>query len=251
MLFREDEKGAIAISQPTHAWISGCLARALRDALPEPLLLAAEQHDVAWLDWEIDPTFDTATGRPHLFRDIGVFEHAPMWRRGVERALAAWGAHVALLVSRHGGVIYRRFTTRHRIDARDTEAAQAYLTSQAPREAAWADALGLGLAEMDAQSDLIAFVDNLSLALCGELKAPLELELPDRENRARTLQIAPVANKPYQFTMSPWPFAQDRVDVEAEGLRLPAEGRFASEDAFRAWLPGARRVAFSARLTPG
>ena len=116
MLFRNDPTGVVAISQPTHAWISGQLLRAWNGALPEPLLLAAEQHDIGWLDWEMDPSFDASAGRPHLFRDIGASLHVPMWIRGVDRALGAWGTHVALLISRHGGVIYRRFTTRHRID---------------------------------------------------------------------------------------------------------------------------------------
>jgi len=118
MLFREDPEGLIAISQPTHAWISGQLMRALPGPFSETLYLAAEQHDIAWLDWEIEPTFDAAAGRPHLFRDVGVHLHAPMWRQGVERALAAYGPHVALLVSRHGGVIYRRFWMRHQHEER-------------------------------------------------------------------------------------------------------------------------------------
>ena len=66
-----------------------------------------------------------------------------MWIRGVDRALGAWGTHVALLISPHGGVIYRRFTTWHRIDEFDAAAARGYLEAQAPREAAWAKALHL------------------------------------------------------------------------------------------------------------
>ena len=113
MLFCNHNSGVLAISQPAHAWISGQLLRAWAEPLGEPLLLAAEQHDIGWLDWEAAPTFDPETGRPHLFRHVGAATHAPMWTRGVERALAAWGAHVALLISMHGGLIYRRFTDRH------------------------------------------------------------------------------------------------------------------------------------------
>ena len=53
MLFRQDDQGVIAISQPAHAWISGQLLRAWDREFSEPLLLAAEQHDIAWLDWEV------------------------------------------------------------------------------------------------------------------------------------------------------------------------------------------------------
>jgi len=79
MLFRVQKPGVIAISQLTHAWISGRLLRAWDEALSEPLLLAAEQHDLGWIDWEVAPSFDETTGRPHLFRDVGASSHAPMW----------------------------------------------------------------------------------------------------------------------------------------------------------------------------
>ena len=58
MLFRTEPSGVLAISQPTHAWISGQILRAWDEALSEPLLLAAEQHDIGWLDWETAPTFN-------------------------------------------------------------------------------------------------------------------------------------------------------------------------------------------------
>jgi hypothetical protein len=132
MLFRSQPSGVLAISQPTHAWISGQILRAWDDNLREPLLLAAEQHDVGWLDWETEPTFNPSTGRPHLFREVGAATHAPIWIKGVQRARDAWGTHVALLVSRHGGVIYRRFIDRHRMNEADAAAAQNYLNTRRP-----------------------------------------------------------------------------------------------------------------------
>jgi Protein of unknown function (DUF3891) len=91
MLFRTRGSDVIAISQPMHAWIAGQLLKAWNEAQAEPVLLAAEQHDLGWLDWEVAPSFDETTGRPHLFRDIGAFVHAPMWAAGVDRAQSAWG----------------------------------------------------------------------------------------------------------------------------------------------------------------
>ncbi len=136
MLFREQSSHvSLAISQLTHAWISGQILRAWNENLGETVLLAAEQHDVGWMDWETAPSFNPQTGRPHLFRDIGASVHAPMWIEGVQRALNAWGSHVALLISRHGGVIYRRYVDRHRISEADATAAQRFLDTQAPIEA--------------------------------------------------------------------------------------------------------------------
>jgi hypothetical protein len=251
MLFREDPRPGLAISQPTHAWISRQLLAAWAEPLERPLLLAAEQHDIGWLDWETHPSFDPQTGRPHLFRNIGAAVHAPMWARGVERALGAWGTRVALLISRHGGVIYRRFTDRHRMAEADAAAAEHYLSSQAQKQADWARALGLDASVLEHDTALVALADTLSLALCGELKAPLDVEAPDRTGGMRTLRLLSHPDDPTSFTLSPWPFRVETILVEAEARPLPAEGRFADEAAMRAWLSGPERVLFQARLTPG
>jgi hypothetical protein len=250
MLFRSQPSRVLAISQPAHAWISGQILRAWDESLSETLLMAAEQHDIGWIDWETEPTFNAETGRPHLFREVGASTHAPMWARGVERALGAWGAHVALLVSRHGGVIYRRFIDRHRMNEADDAAARDYLDGQAPIEAAWARALGLKAAELDRESSLIAFADTLSLALCGELKAPLDLEAPDRGGDATTMRLVERPGGSFDFVLSPWPFRTNELVVEGEARPLPPAGRFSDEDAMKTWLASPERVAFRARLAP-
>jgi hypothetical protein len=250
MLFRTQGREVIAISQPMHAWIAGQLLRAWNEPMAEPLLLAAEQHDLGWLDWEVAPSFDAATGRPHLFRDVGASSHAPMWAAGVDRAHGAWGAHVALLISRHGGVIYRRFTSRHRVSDADGDAARHYLESQMPKERAWATALGLDEGRLERESALIACVDTLSLALCGELAAPLTTEAPDRSGTVRSMQLVESPAGSFHFTLSPWPFRVPALNVEGEGLALPDGGRLADEPAMRHWLKSGARRPFSATLSP-
>jgi hypothetical protein len=248
MLFRAEPSCVLAISQPTHAWISGQILRAWDEALGEPLLLAAEHHDIGWLDWETAPTFNPETGRPHLFREIGAAVHSPMWRQGVERALGAWGAHVALLVSRHGGVIYRRYTDRHRTDEADAAAAQAYLETQAPIEAEWAKMLRLDAGALQKETWLVALVDTLSLALCGELKTPIELDAPNARGGTETLRLIERPDHPFDFVLSPWPFSRDVLAVEGEARPLPQTGRFADEASMRTWLKSPERTVFHARL---
>jgi len=250
MLFRHQPSGALAISQLTHAWISGQILRAWDESLSETLLLAAEQHDIGWIDWETEPTFNAETGRPHLFREIGASAHAPMWARGVERALGAWGTHVALLVSRHGGVIYRRYTDRHRAAEADAAAARNYLRTQAPIEAAWSRALALEPAELDKETAFVAFSDTLSLALCGELKTPLDLEAPGQGGDALTLRLAERPGGSFDFVLSPWPFRANELVVEGEARSLPPAGRFSDEDAMKTWLAFPERVTFRARVAP-
>lgn len=248
MLFREHSSGALAISQLMHAWLSAQILRRWETRLAEPLLLAAEQHDIGWLDWETAPTFDPKTGRPHLFRAVGASIHAPMWRLGVRRAHDAWGAHVALLISRHGGVIYRRYVDRHNLDAADALAADGFLRAQQPIEAAWAQRLGLDGDALNNETALVAFADALSLALCGDLKAPLDFEAPDRSGAMRNLRLAQRSSGRFDFTLSPWPFGADAITLEGEGRPLPAEGRLSDEAAMRAWLASPEREVFQARL---
>jgi hypothetical protein len=248
MLFRTENSHFIAISQLAHAWIAGQLLRAWDEKLSEPLLLAAEQHDLGWIDWEAAPSFDASTGRPHLFRDVGAATHGPMWAKGVERAAAAWGDHVALLISRHGALIYRRYALRHQSAPADAASVAHYLETQAVRQEAWARRLGFDEVQLTKESGLVAFVDALSLGLCGELRAPLELEAPDRSGSLQKLRLTERAERSYDFVLSPWPFRERVLMLEGEGRALPTTGRFDDESSMRRWFEGPERVTFSARL---
>lgn len=243
MMYRHEGARTLAISQPAHAWISGQLMRRLALKLPETLLLAGEQHDIGWIDWERAPPFDPATGRAPSFREVGPVAHAPMWTQGVERALAAWGPHAALMISRHGGRIYRRFGLPH-AGPDEARAIQGYLAAQAPREAEWAGSLGLDEATLDYQSTLIGFVDALSLAVCGALKPPAELDLP--VGKARLEEAGP-----WDLRLKPWPFKGGAFAMEGEGRLMPEAGRFADEAEMRAWQASPRRATFRTRLAPG
>jgi Protein of unknown function (DUF3891) len=250
MLFRSQSSGVLAISQLTHAWISGQILRAWDDNLGETLLLAAGLHDVGWLDWETEPTFNPNSGRPHLFREVGAATHAPMWTKGVHRARDAWGSHVALLVSRHGGVIYRRFIDRNRMNEADATAAKNFLDTQAPIEDAWARALGLEASELERETGLIVFSDTLSLALCGDLKAPLDLEAPGRGGDALRMKLAERPGSSFDFVLSPWPFRTNELVAQGEARPLPSTGRLSDELAMRNWMASPDRVTFRARLSP-
>lgn len=230
----------LAISQPAHALVSGQILAAWARPLAERVVLAASQHDVAWLDWELAPAFDPHTGRPREFRTIGAAEHAPMWERGVDRALAAWGRRVALLVSRHGSTIYRRFSDRHRSAAgdgliADEQAAQDYLARHQCLQDDWARALGLDDDTVAQDAELIAFADTLSLMLCGALPVASRLEIGDR---AVKLSMHPDNS----FGLDPWPFAPDALSVEIEARPLPEAGRFTGAAAMQAWLADPART---------
>ena len=254
MLFNDAATGSaapvLAVSQPAHAWVSGQLLRHWADPLDETLLLAAEQHDVAWLDWEVQPSFDPATGRPHFFRDVGAAAHAPMWEAGVARALHAWGRRVALLVSRHGSVIYTRFTDRHRGADADGAAALDYLRRQGAMQAEWASALSLDANALAYDTGLIAFADTLSLVLCGALPLPQRIEAPARSGPVRTITVQPHPHEAGLLVIDPWPFRDNPVAIEVEARPLPPAGRFADAASMRTWLAEPTRCMLHARLAP-
>lgn len=236
----------LAISQPAHALVSGQILAAWARPLDERVVLAAGQHDVAWLDWEVAPQFDLQTGRPREFRTIGAAEHAPMWERGVDRALAAWGRRVALLVSRHGSTIYRRFNDRHRSAdapglAADELAAADYLARHQQLQDAWASALGLDHATVAHDAELIAFADTLSLMLCKALPVSAQLTIANHV-------IAMSAHPDGSFGLDPWPFASNTLTMEIEARTLPAPGRFADDAAMQLWLADPARTILQRRL---
>ena len=76
MLVHDDGSGTLLIGQPSHAWISGQLARAWGNAEFGPLApreevcLAAEQHDLGMAEWDLSPTLNAGTGLPHSFVEM-------------------------------------------------------------------------------------------------------------------------------------------------------------------------------------
>ncbi len=247
MMFREHPAPALAISQPGHAWMAGQILRHWRRPLEEGLLLAADQHDIAWLDWECRPSFDASTGRPHTFRALGPAIHAPMWRIGIQRALAAWGMRAALLISRHGAFLYTRFADPARMSAADARAVEDFLAEQRPLQRQWAEALGLDDDTLAHDTGMIAMADALSLGLCGDLPLPLHVKAPDGAGGDISLTLS-ATDEEGRFTLSPWPLDVPALALEAEALPLPEAGRFRDEDAMRAWHQETPRLRFRVRL---
>jgi len=85
MLYRAISEELICITQPTHAWVSGQLARAWGNetfgsfAPHEEVCLGAEQHDIGWLKWEAAPTLNPETGHPHSFMEVSPEIHTKLW----------------------------------------------------------------------------------------------------------------------------------------------------------------------------
>jgi hypothetical protein len=261
VLSRDD----LIIGQPAHAWVSGQLARAWgNDAFPAPqprapVCLAAEQHDVGWADADLEPLLGPA-GRPLTFLEYPRAGHVAIWRDAPRRLLAQ-SRYAALLVSLHGTSLYQRVDPdRYEPDVaasiRDYVDGQRALQTQL--------AAGLDPAEVDRNRRLILAWDRLSLALCHGDATTLErvpgaggddtirvqpAAAPAAAALVRDDHAVPPAVATADFTLSPWPFAAERVVVGCEAREL--RGSFADTATLHAALASARWVALRFELSPG
>ncbi|MGH6793947.1 MAG: DUF3891 family protein [Methylocella sp.] len=239
MLLRRDGRDVIVIPQPSHAWLSGQMARAWgnrRFAMPMPndeVCLAAEQHDIGWLAWEMAPAFDAETGLPQEFLKVPATMHTRLWREGVRHA-RAFGRYPALLVSLHADTIYSRHFDVAKASPENAEAVRAFLDEQHRFQARMAASLRADptIAEQASPENirrnrsLIAVLDRMSLEICWGVKK--EIKIPDVPTAgAETAELRMQPRDGEGLVLDPWPFRTASVAVRTEGKRL--RGRFASE----------------------
>lgn len=210
MLLVDHPDGKVAVAQPAHAWISGQLAQAWGNetfGAVDPsweVCLAAEQHDIPWLEWERAPAIDPKTGYPHTFMSLDMPTKLAMWAKGPDLLLAQ-SRYAALLVSLHGSHLYRGLD-RSAFE-RDIRA-----TLEATDE------------EIDRNRRLIWAWDSISLALLLGWRPWTAEGVPGADDGPIDIELGP------DGTVRPWPFAHERVEVHCEGRLLAAPGA-ALEDA--------------------
>src|SRR3954470_6148677 len=171
-----DGPGVVAIGQASHAWLAGQLARAWgneRFAAPEPreeVCLAAVQHDIGWIDWDLRPERPPETGLPRQFFAVDRRTHVALWTSAPGRVLSQ-SRYAALLVSLHGTGLYERFPPRTD-DPEVAQAVQDYLDGQRALQTALAAQVRAPREELARNQALLATWDDLSLALCRDEAGP-------------------------------------------------------------------------------
>jgi Protein of unknown function (DUF3891) len=260
MLLRKDGLDVIAIPQPSHAWLSGQMARAWgnqRFAAPAPydeVCLAAAQHDIGWLDWEMAPALDAGTGLPQEFSKVPPTMHTALWREGVRRA-RVFGRYPALLVSLHANTIYARHFDFAKASTENAKAVRAFLDEQHRFQVRAAASLLADpkLAEQASPETiehnrlLIAALDWMSLEICWGVQK--EIKIPNVPTAgAQTAELCMQPGDGEGLVLDPWPFRTAGVVVRAEGKRL--RGRFTTEADLRRALDEAEPVLVTAVLHP-
>jgi Protein of unknown function (DUF3891) len=237
MLLRKDGLDVFAIPQPSHAWLSGQMARAWGNrhfAAPTPydeVCLAAEQHDVGWLDWEMAPALDAGTGLPQEFFRVAATVHVALWREGVRRA-RVFGRYPALLVSLHADTIYAQYFNASKASAETVEAVRAFLEEQHRFQALMAASMRADPKLTERASPeiiehnrlLIAALDRMSLEICWGVNKEIKIpNVPTAGAGTTELRMQPRDG----LVLDPWPFRTASIAVRAEGKRL--RGRFETE----------------------
>lgn len=259
MLLREDDRGLLAIGQPSHAWLSGQLARAWGNerfgkVYPlEEVCLAAEQHDVGWGTRDLEPLLKADAGRPRSFTEMPLDMHLEIFTSGPRRMISQ-SRYAALLVSLHGRRLYERRDLARETPA-DAAAIRAFLAGQRAFQQELLDALRADPATaaiaadavLERNSRLIWTWDYLSLALCLNWDPATAKRVPTAEGEV-DLELRRLG-VPGSWQLEPWPFAARSVAVRCEGRRL--EGGLRNEAELREAFERAAWETLELTLRPG
>jgi hypothetical protein len=250
----------ITISQTSHSWLSGQLARVWSNGSfagfePfEPICYAAEQHDIGFLEWENEPTLNVKTGLPHTFDELPESLHFNIWRTGIYQ-LKPVCSYASLIVSLHFCGLCERFH-RQQKDSVLSEAGQ-FLREQREYQENALEALRQdpffepAIAEnvLAYHRDLVAVWDFFSLELCRSRSK--EFKIPgvplSREKRVDLL-IRQQRKDEKLWTVDPWPFAMGSLTTLCEGRVF--DQRFNDQSVMREALRSADRTTIQFRLVP-
>jgi len=248
VLVRSEEGGALAIGQLSHSWLSGQLARAWgneRFQPPEPfedVVLGAEQHDIGWALYDLNPQLNEDTGLPRGFLETTVEEHLAIWRDAPDR-LISQSLDAALVVSMHGRSLSQLRAAASGGD--DARLLHEHIATEQVRQALLQERLGMSEGQAERTRRQMWTWDGMSLALCldwrpfGVTDVPsreglVDLELRDREDGS--------------CVVDPWPFAAASVRVHCEARRL--DGGFRDRPELHEAFAAARPVRLEYVLEP-
>jgi hypothetical protein len=249
MVIRWDGDEAVLIGQPSHAWVSGQLARAWgneRFGAVEPweeVCLAAEQHDVGMAGWDLRPTLNPETGLPHSFTEMPLDAHLEVWSHAAEK-LIPQSRHAALLVSMHGLALYE-MRDLDRMDPGDAARVRRFMAERRDEQARLLVSLDADRALVRRGQRLLWTWDFMSLALCLDWAPQTARRVPTADG-AVDVALEPAGD--FRVSVDPWPFGEESVVVRCEGRRV--RPGFGDEEEMRAALAAAAWETLRWELVP-
>lgn len=209
---------------------------------PEEVLLAAEQHDTGWTEWEQAPTLDTATGLPHTFATAPFTVHLAIHARW-SRAMVSQSRYAALLVALHHASFFERPGLAGLVREGGRKI-RAFLDDLDELCVELRRTLGVSDAEVERNRRLIRTWDGISHDLLVNATPRVREGVPARDG----LLTVTVSGAGTVRTVDPWPFAEPLVTVRTEGRLL--RDRFGDEQAMRSALSEAPWRELSYELRP-
>jgi hypothetical protein len=221
MLVRRDGEEALVIGQLSHAWVSGQIARAWGNGLfppPDPheeIALGAEQHDIGWARFDLEPKLNLETGLPRNFLELTVEEHLSIWRDAPDR-LMSQSMHAALVVSLHGRSLSE---LRARAAPEDSALLHEHVRQERTRQAALCELLEVSDDMLERTRRQMWTWDGISLALCNHWRPFVSKDVPSHDG---LIDVEMRDRADGSVELDPWPLSHQRVTVRCEARRIAA-----------------------------
>src|SRR3954465_14501424 len=216
MLIRPGDDGVLAIGQLSHSWLAGQLARAggserLGGVGPrEEGVRGAEQHDIGWALFDLEPRFNPDTGLPRSFLELTVDDHLEIWRDAPDHLLTQ-SLHAALVVSVPGSSLPEPRAAGRPDDA---ERVRDHIDAEHARQRALRQLLGVSEVQAECTRRQMWTWDGLSLALCHGWRPFVARDVPTAGGELVDVTLA--EDEP----VDPWPFVAGPAGVPCEARRL-------------------------------
>jgi hypothetical protein len=271
-----NESHVLLVLQIDHSRIAGLLAAHWGNAefaKPSPyasMVLAAQEHDSGWWDWEIKPTVNQE-GRPSDY--IGSIKHLGqgvwlnLYRHGIER-LAAQDSYAAYEVSMHGeGLLTRGMGLLPSMpDYTGDVAVQEFIAEQKQFRAGLLDDLRKDPSLQEVTSDtqlwtnfkLMEVFDQFAQYICNRYPFNSQARKNGPTNTLANVPVPVNPGKPdvtltidvqneSDAIVRPFPFDVSPLPVSFEG-RLVANRRYAKQEEFLEEFYKAQRIGITYTL---
>lgn len=258
MLRRRRPEGDLFIGQPSHAWLSGQIARAWGNetfgsfAPWEEVCLAAAQHDIGMTDFDRAPPLDPKTRLPQTFLDMDRRTHLDIWSQAPEKVMPQC-RYAALLVSMHGTGLYEHVDAAKEPD-RVRELIEDYRDDQRRFQQDLIAELQSDPLYRDAADErnlarnkrLIQVWDLMSLRICMGFESEMVERVPVADGDLPLFMGSDATG--LEVMLDPWPFSDEAVRLVCEGRLL--DGSFGDEREMQAALTNAPWVTLAFDLRP-
>jgi hypothetical protein len=264
------ESQVLLVLQIDHSRIAGLLAAHWGNnefAKPSPyasMVLAAQEHDSGWWDWEIKPTVNPE-GRPSDY--IGSIKHLgqgvwlDLYRHGIER-LAAHDSYAAYEVSMHGeGLLTRGMGLLPSMpDYTGDSAVQDFISEQKKFRAGLLDNLRKDPSMHESASDsqlwtnfkLMEVFDQFAQFVCNRYPFNSQARKNGPTNKLADVPVPVAPGKPdttitvdvkneTEAVVRPFPFDVNPLRLSFEGRLVPNQ-RYSGQDEFLEHFYKAERI---------